>query len=738
MTQHPKLFRKAAMLAVLAVSLTAVEQADAAEKPNVTAEQVDASIRAGIRVVRGTMRRYRGRNALGYQVLSVMALLNAGVPANDPQVAEAIEDIVRVAPSATSSTNYYMGTYNAGLINVLLEMLHDSKYDKLAAQMAGKLRSFQEASGGWGDYSRTQFALLGLKAAEDMGIKVHAQVYADARRFLEGGQNKDGSFGYRPKNAPGYGSMTAAGITSLFIVNEQSMKNTLVCGRNPSDAAVKAALGWLGNKFTVRSNPHGGGHHFYYLYALERIGVLTGQKFIGGHDWYREGADYLVRQQLADGSWGTEMLGTEFALLFLGKGRTPIVAQKLQHDGDWNPDPYDLKDLVRQTSREMSVPMTTQVIDMSAKVEDLAAAPILYLQGRAKFAFSDAFRESIKAYVDQGGFIFASACCGAPEFDRAFRAELKQMFPDAEFEKLPDDHDIFTIRHKIADKKAFMLEGLNTGCRTAIFYAPHDICCSWGGCKGCKDKECLEGEESKKLGVNMIAYALGFTRLRNKLEEINLAEVEKAKDPDAKRGALVIGQIYHNGEWNPDPGSISNLTRTLKEQFNMKAEVAKRQVVLGTDELGDFPILYITGHKKFTLEPAQIDALRKYLNKGGFLLADPCCGRGEFDLAWRQLCKDLYPDTPLAPIPAGHSLLQEPYVIEKVEYKKAVAAKFPDVGTKPQLDGIAGNDGRLKIVYSRFNFGCELQGHACADCLGIVGKDAYRVAVNAVLYALSH
>ena len=35
----------------------------------------------------------------------------------------------------------------------------------------------------------------------------------------------------------------------------------------------------------------------YYLYGVERVGRLTGRRFIGGHDWYREGADYLVRQQ---------------------------------------------------------------------------------------------------------------------------------------------------------------------------------------------------------------------------------------------------------------------------------------------------------------------------------------------------------------------------------------------------------------------------------------------------------
>jgi hypothetical protein len=733
--------RLAIALAALAPVFFA-ERAGAAEDapPKVTAAQVDAAIKKGIAVVRANLRGYRGHNTVGYAAMGVMALLNAGVPANDPVVANAINDIVRNAPVATGSSNSYMGAYVAGVVNMLLEMLHDPQHDKLAAQMTARLRALQEGDGGWGDFSRTQFALMGLKAAEDMGVKVHAQAYQDALRYLKSGQLRDGSFGYKPGGGgnAGYGSMTAAGITSLFIVNEQAMKNSRICGQQPNDAALRLALDWLDGNFTVRGNPRNGGYHSYYLYALERIGVLLSQKHIGKHDWYREGAAYLVAQQKPGGAWGPERLSTEFALLFLGKGRAPIVIQKLRHEGEWNSDPYDVKDVARQASRELGMPMTTQVIDGASTTEDLLAAPILYLQGHSKFTFAPQFRTAIKAYIDQGGFVVASACCGKEGFDAAFRTEMKLMFPDAAFEKVEPEHDIFSIRHKIADPKAFMLEGLNTGCRTAVFYAPHDLCCAWGGCQGCTDKDCLAGEEAKKLGVNLIAYATGFTRLRNKLDEIAVVQVEKDANGEAKRGALVIGQVFHNGEWNPDPGSISNLTRTLKEQFGMKAEVAKRQVVLGADELGDYPILYITGHKKFHFEAAQIDALRKHLDQGGFLLADPCCGRGEFDLALRQLCKDLYPDNPLTAVPAGHSILQEPYLLDKVAYKKSVQVKFPEVGTQPQLESVNAPDGRLKIVYSRFNFGCELQGHACADCLGIAGKDAYRVAVNAVLYALSH
>jgi hypothetical protein len=44
--------------------------------------------------------------------------------------------------------------------------------------------------------------------------------------------------------------------------------------------------------------------HLYYLYSLERVGVLYGIRLgLGDHDWYLEGALLLCRSQREDGTW---------------------------------------------------------------------------------------------------------------------------------------------------------------------------------------------------------------------------------------------------------------------------------------------------------------------------------------------------------------------------------------------------------------------------------------------------
>jgi len=717
---------------VCAIVLVALSVARA-EEQHVTSQQVDEALKRGINT---TMQNLQLRSNTGYTVLCVMALLNAGVPRENARVAEAIKRIYR---EAEFTQNQYQGTYQCGLVNMLLGMLKENGPGprRLAERMAANLRNFQAADGGWGDFSRTQFALLGLKAARDMGIDVPSDTFKRAKTYLERGQNRDGSWGYVPNTNQGYGSMTTAGISSLFIVNEQAYKESPVCGAIGNDLPMQNALKWLGNNFTVTENPRNGAYHFYYLYALERIGVLTGQKYIGGHDWYREGADYLVPRQAADGSWrGNGMCETEFAMLFLGKGREPVVMQKLMHNGEWNTDPYDAKDVVEQASRDLKMPMIARTIDAKDGVAALAGAPVLYMQGRKAVEFTPAQREAIKGFVEDGGFLVASDCCNSAEFDKSFRAEMGVMFPDSVFERLPLSHEIYNLQYRIANPNAFMIEGLNTGCRTAVFYAPHDICCAWGGCKGCKDKTCLAGADAKNLGVNLIAYALNFKKMHGPLDDdFTIGMKPGAMTP---RNALIIGQLHHNGDWNPDPGSIANLAETLKKETGMKGDVARKQVQLGVDDPGEFPMLYVTGHRKFDYSATQVDALRAYLDRGGFLFADPCCGKQEFDTAFRHLCEQLYPDRPLTEIPAAHSVLQQPYAIAKVEYKPAVLKLFPALTDAPKFEGISAPDGRLQILYSRFNFGCELQGHPCPGCLGLAKTDAYHIAVNAVFYALSH
>src|SRR5262249_54047864 len=147
------------------------------------------------------------------------------------------------------------------------------------------------------------------------------------------------------------GSMTVAGIASIAILNqmllvpheELSGGEANCCGESADDLPIQRGIALLGQEgnFSVRSNPGTHEYWIYYLCGLERAGRLTGTRFFGQHDWYREGAHALLaRQERGGGSWHeidddkdgkSAVVATSMALLFLAKGLAPVLIQKLQY-----------------------------------------------------------------------------------------------------------------------------------------------------------------------------------------------------------------------------------------------------------------------------------------------------------------------------------------------------------------------------------------------------------------------
>jgi hypothetical protein len=170
------------------------------------------------------------------------------------------------------------------------------------------------------DNSNSQFALLALWAARRHGVPVERSLLLAADRYAAT-QSSDGGWGYTANmiQAGTTPSMTCVGLLGLAM-GHGVLAPGAADGAAPAaaDPRIDAGLKCLGEVLEPNL------HNLYFVWSLERVGVLYNLPTIGKKDWYDLGVRQLLGAQQPDGSWGmggypgaTTPLDTCFAVLFL-------------------------------------------------------------------------------------------------------------------------------------------------------------------------------------------------------------------------------------------------------------------------------------------------------------------------------------------------------------------------------------------------------------------------------------
>jgi hypothetical protein len=201
--------------------------------------------------------------------------------------------------------------------------------------------------GGVPDNSNTQFALLALWVARRHGVPVE-RAFALAEQRLRATQHPSGGWGYKSARAgmrtPGSAAnaqMTCCGLIGLGLAHGAAAKKRDMSKDEAILNGLKAIAGVIGVpandlKNVPRLAP-GPTQIFYTFWSLERMAVLYDFPTITGKDWYRWGAQILLVNQQANGSWkGTYDEGgcdTAFAMLFLKRANVAAdLTERIKKD----------------------------------------------------------------------------------------------------------------------------------------------------------------------------------------------------------------------------------------------------------------------------------------------------------------------------------------------------------------------------------------------------------------------
>jgi prenyltransferase/squalene oxidase-like repeat protein len=327
----PRIERAAFLAAALALAAPIAARAQES-----LSEQVNKAVDRGVEYLwkaqnpDGSFRGGHEDQKMGQSALALLALHKSGARPNDPRFQKGLS-FLRYLP--------FEKTYSTGILLSLLEGLGNKEDEPWIAKGAefllakvnpnSKIWAYPE---GTPDLSNTQYAVLGLHAAVKRGFRVPDRIWLDLLEYLKRSQRPTGGFGYHAGDIP-TGSMTLAAIAiGVICFDELEGVPKFENQKRDHEQMLKRAYGWYANRFSVKFNPEGDGDGknvaflYYYLYGLERLGIFSRQKLVAGHDWYDEGARFILSQQEANGGWvapGSDALtDSAFAVLFLRRAST--------------------------------------------------------------------------------------------------------------------------------------------------------------------------------------------------------------------------------------------------------------------------------------------------------------------------------------------------------------------------------------------------------------------------------
>ncbi len=123
-----------------------------------------------------------------------------------------------------------------------------------------------------------------------------------------------------------------------------------------------------------------------------------------------------------------------------------VFARLRYESGDWDYNPKVAANVLNSVLEYTTIPVYPEEIVITASSEELMSFPFLFMTGHKLVRFSADERDSLRAFVESGGLLFADDCNHDVSglFARSFEQEMKTIFGTAgAMPKLPARHPLY-------------------------------------------------------------------------------------------------------------------------------------------------------------------------------------------------------------------------------------------------------------------------------------------------------
>jgi len=247
--------------------------------------------------------------------------------------------------------------------------------------------------------------------------------------------------------------------------------------------------------------------------------------------------------------------------------------------------------------------------------------------------------------------------------------------------------------------------------------------------------------------------------IRDPDELVEIQKMTKALNPAFIKDVFSVTRLIYtpNGYgrgarfWDDDtPDSDLNLGFRLFEATSLKIHPGYNYIHITPEELAKNPFVYLAATNGLSFSEEELQALRAYLLKGGFMMAEDFWGDRSWSFVYSQF-KRLFPDREPVELNLSHPifhtvfdfkyLAQMPSVGVWTGYHQAYDPSDYSTDHDPHYYAIFDDKNRIMVIICRNNHygdGWEHEGddHSYFDVFSM--PQAYPMFINILFYAMTH
>jgi hypothetical protein len=119
-----------------------------------------------------------------------------------------------------------------------------------------------------------------------------------------------------------------------------------------------------------------------------------------------------------------------------------VARVKYGGGGDWYSDPSSIPNWLREFERRTGIHTHREEKIVGIMDENLRAFPFLYMTGHGTVRLTPDEIRILRHHLEAGGFLYADDNYG---MDNSFRELVRLLFPEKEFERIPNSHPIYHV-----------------------------------------------------------------------------------------------------------------------------------------------------------------------------------------------------------------------------------------------------------------------------------------------------